>query len=44
MSDYEYFIDNLNTLFEKYGNRFLVIKDKSVIGVFEDLKLHITKH
>ena len=38
MSDYEYFKDNLSTLFEKYGNRFLVIKDKSVIGVFEDFK------
>ena len=33
--DFEWFIENYNMLYEKYGCCFLVIKDKNVIGVYK---------
>lgn len=33
-SDFQWFKDNLQTLYEKYGNCFLAIKDKTVLGKY----------
>ncbi|MDR0519302.1 MAG: hypothetical protein LBG82_04535 [Clostridiales Family XIII bacterium] len=34
MADYDYFINNLASLYQKYGHRFLVIKNEKVIGAY----------
>ena len=34
-NDYQWFKENYQMLFEKYGTCFLVIKEKSVIGSFD---------
>ena len=34
MADYDYFINNLATLYKVYGHRFLVIKSEQVIGAY----------
>ncbi len=34
--DFKYFLDNQEELIKKYPNKFLVIKNKSVIGAFDD--------
>jgi hypothetical protein len=34
MADYDYFINNLSTLYKQYGHRFLVIKNEKVIGAY----------
>lgn len=33
-SDYKWFIENYDSLFKHYGNAFLAIKDKRVLGVY----------
>ena len=33
--NYEYFSDNFQVLFEKHADKFLVIKDQNVIGVYD---------
>ena len=37
MSDknFEYFNENFKVLFEKHADKFLVIKDQSVIGIYD---------
>jgi thermostable 8-oxoguanine DNA glycosylase len=35
MNDYKYFEDNLSDLFKKFGHRFIVIKNESVIGDYD---------
>lgn len=35
-SELDYFIDNQKTLAEKYTGKVLVIKDRKVIGVYEN--------
>ena len=37
MNDYEYFIHNMSSLYGQYGHKFLVIKNKAVIGVYDDM-------
>jgi len=32
--DFEWFIENYNTLYEKYGYCFIVIKNENVIGTY----------
>jgi hypothetical protein len=34
VADYEYFINNLATLYKEYGHRFIVIKNEKVIGAY----------
>lgn len=34
MTDFQWFKDNQSALYEKYGNTFLAIKDKQVIGSY----------
>jgi hypothetical protein len=46
MNDYEYFRENLSALYEKYGHRFLVIKNCTIIGAynsFDDAYIETTK-
>ena len=38
MKDYEYFIENLETLYTEYGHRFLVIKNEGVIADYDSFK------
>jgi len=33
-ADYDYFTNNLATLYKQYGRRFLVIKNEQVIGTY----------
>jgi hypothetical protein len=34
-SDYNYFIENLKSLYKEYGGKFLAIKDEAVIGSYD---------
>ena len=36
--NYEWFVINWDILYEKYGHKFLVIKDKKVIGVYNSFR------
>ena len=33
-SDFDFFIDNFDALFEKYGRCYLAIKDREILGQF----------
>jgi len=33
--DFEWFLENYNDLYEKYGRSFLAIKNKNVLGVYD---------
>ena len=35
-ANYDYFINNLSTLFKEYGHSFLVIKNRKIIGSYDD--------
>jgi hypothetical protein len=35
-TDYEYFVKNKDKFLNEYPNKFIVIKNKQVIGVYED--------
>ena len=35
-TDFKYFTDNLASLYKEYGHRFIVIKDRHVIGVYDE--------
>lgn len=35
-TDYEYFINNKDKFLTEYPDKFIVIKDKQVIGVYDD--------
>ena len=37
--EYEFFSKNISDLYNKYGHKFLVIKNKKVIGVYENENL-----
>lgn len=43
MSNFEYFTQNYDALFQQYGHKFLAIKDCSVIGVYNSLHEAITE-
>ena len=34
--NYDFFITNKDKLFKQYPNKFIVIKDKEIIGVYDD--------
>lgn len=35
-SDFEWFLDNYNNFYKEYGRKIIVIKNQSVLGVFDD--------
>ena len=35
MTDFKWFVDNYQALYEKYGHKFLAIKEKQVIGAYD---------
>jgi hypothetical protein len=41
--DYQYFLDNRSKLIKKYPNKFLVIKNAAVIGVYDDQVTALTE-
>jgi len=34
-SDFDYFIENYQKLYQKYGHKFIVIKDKNILGSYD---------
>lgn len=34
-NDFDFFVDNYQELYKKYGHKFLAIKDKSVLGYYD---------
>ena len=38
IDDFNWFVENYDQLYEKYGHKFLAIKNKTVIGVYDDIK------
>lgn len=34
-ADFQYFLDNIGNLFCEYGDRFVVIKNKAVLGSYD---------
>jgi hypothetical protein len=42
-NEFNYFLEHQKELFEKYGGKYLVIKNEAVIGVFDDLIGAITE-
>lgn len=41
--DFKWFIDNYDSLFKKYGHKFIAIKDKTILGVYDDVVTAIDK-
>ena len=37
-SDFNWFINNYNELYKKYGKKYLVIKDKEVLGAYDSVR------
>jgi hypothetical protein len=33
--DFDYFIQNMPSFYKKYGHKFLVIKDKNILGAYD---------
>ena len=44
LDDFKWFVSHYNTLFQKYGHKFLVIRNQVVLGVYDNhsLALHET--
>lgn len=38
MADFNWFLDNYQFLFEKYGHKYLTIKNKTVLGAYNTLR------
>jgi hypothetical protein len=36
--DFEYFLENLDKLVTQYGNKYIVIKNKAVLGAYENFE------
>lgn len=37
-SDFNWFLNNYNDLYKQYGHKFLAIKDKKIIGVYDSVR------
>jgi hypothetical protein len=35
--DFEYFVNNYQKIFNKYGHKFIVIKNQKILGVYDDI-------
>ncbi|MDR1202271.1 MAG: hypothetical protein LBL58_11700 [Tannerellaceae bacterium] len=33
--DFEYFIQNIESFYKQYGHKFLAIKDRNILGVYD---------
>ena len=33
--EFQYYVDNQNSLFQQYPNKYLIIRDKEVVGAFD---------
>ena len=38
MKDFNWFLNNYQNLFKEYGHQFLVIKDKKVLGHYDNVR------
>ena len=36
--DFNWFLNNYDKLYEKYGHKFLVIKDKQILGSYDSMR------
>lgn len=43
MDDFQWFIDNYQSLFSQFGNSYLAIKDKKVIGTYDSFAEAVKK-
>jgi len=34
--DFNYFLENMGSLYQKYGHKFIVVKNKNVLGAYND--------
>jgi len=34
--DFNYFLENMEDFYRKYGHKFIVVKNKSVLGTYDD--------
>jgi hypothetical protein len=42
-SDFDYFKENMISFFKEYGERFIAIKDKTVLGVYDTFDEALTE-
>ena len=35
-TDYIYFLDNMENFYHKYGHKFVVVKNKTILNVYDD--------
>lgn len=36
-ADFQYFLENYMKFYEKYGHKYIVIKNKTVLGTYDDM-------
>ncbi len=36
-TDFQFFLNHYNELFQKYGHKFIVIRNQKILGVYEDV-------
>jgi len=34
--DFDYFLENMEDLYHKYGNKFIALKSRNIIGVYDN--------
>lgn len=34
--DFQYFLDNMEAFFHKYGHKFVVVKNQNILAVYDD--------
>lgn len=37
-ADFNWFLNNYDSLYKKYGHKFLVIKDETVLGAYDSIR------
>ena len=37
-ADFNWFLNNYNDLYEKYGHKYLVIKEQSILGAYDNIR------
>lgn len=43
LEDFNWFVENYGQLFKEYGHKFLAIKNKNILGVYDDVRSAIDK-
>lgn len=41
--DFAWFVENYDSIFKRYGHKFIVIKNKVILGVYDDIITAIDK-